>query len=132
MPVLDTTWMQDCVRQPVPGRPRGPKARSFLPRASPLCPFAAPPCTFAAGDVSSLGRSGSSACLWVLDSGSTHHVTPDRSRYTAYQRLRTPLLIEGMCKVAVGVGTVVVSLPVLDGTLQPVTLHDVYHVPIKS
>ena len=45
--------------------------------------------------------------VWIVDSGSTQHVTADRSRFTSYKKLVRDEKILGICVeslIAVGIG----------------------------
>eukprot|EP00243_Klebsormidium_subtile_P008726 TRINITY_DN418_c0_g1_i2.p1 TRINITY_DN418_c0_g1~~TRINITY_DN418_c0_g1_i2.p1 ORF type:complete len:569 (+),score=90.43 TRINITY_DN418_c0_g1_i2:723-2429(+) len=68
---------------------------------------------------------------WVVDSGSTQHITPDRRRFVSYKKLAQPETIEGIGGeplVAVGIGEVELECKTGDG-VSKVTLKEVRHVP---
>jgi hypothetical protein len=68
---------------------------------------------------------------WIVDSGSTGHMTGDRSQFTRYQVLTEGEVIQGVGKErleAVGIGEVELICRVGHG-LCKVTLQDVLHVP---
>ncbi len=73
----------------------------------------------------------SSTGAWVVDSGSTQHITPDRRRLVNYKELARPETIEGIGGehlVAVGIGEVELECKTGDG-VNKVTLKEVRHVP---
>ncbi|KAG8497140.1 hypothetical protein CXB51_008403 [Gossypium anomalum] len=64
---------------------------------------------------------------WILDSGCTFHMSPDRDWFTTYETVSEGVTLMGnnaSCKIA-GVGTIKVKM--LDGVVR--TLSDVRHVP---
>ncbi|KAH9803501.1 hypothetical protein KPL71_001790 [Citrus sinensis] len=64
---------------------------------------------------------------WVLDSGCTFHMCPNRNYFTSYQSCDSGMVLMGnnsICKV-VGIGTV--SLKMFDGVVREIT--QVRHVP---
>jgi hypothetical protein len=68
---------------------------------------------------------------WVVDSGSTQHITPDRRQFVSYNELAQPETIEGIGGeplVAVGIGEVELECKTGDG-VSKVTLKEVRHVP---
>ena len=68
---------------------------------------------------------------WVVDSGSTQHITPDRRRFVSYKELAQPETIEGIGGeplVALGIGEVELECKTGDG-VSKVTLKEVRHVP---
>jgi hypothetical protein len=69
--------------------------------------------------------------VWLVDSGSTQHITEDRSKFTSYMKLRQPELIEGFGGEplsAIGVGVVELQCKTSNG-VGMVTLKEVRHVP---
>ena len=69
--------------------------------------------------------------VWVLDSGSTQHVTADRSKFTSYRKLVREEEIMGICGeplMAVGVGEVELVCKTPSG-VSTVTLREVRHAP---
>lgn len=69
--------------------------------------------------------------VWILDSGSTQHMTADRSQFTSYRKLGQEETIEGIAGEpvkAVGVGEVKLECQTKTGT-KTVTLMEVRHVP---
>ena len=72
-----------------------------------------------------------SAGVWVVDSGSTQHITPDRRQFVSYRELAKAETIEGIGGeplIAVGIGEVELECKVRDG-VSKVTLKEVRHVP---
>ena len=64
---------------------------------------------------------------WMLDSGASHHMCPNRKWFTTYQRLDGGIVLMGndhACKT-IGIGTIRVKTH--DGTI--ITLKDVRHIP---
>jgi hypothetical protein len=68
---------------------------------------------------------------WIVDSGSTQHITADRSQFTSYRKLVTSKKIKGIGGQplrAVGVGKVQLECKTPEGPCV-VTLREVRHVP---
>jgi hypothetical protein len=68
---------------------------------------------------------------WIVDSGSTQHITADRSQFTSYRKLVTSEKIKGIGRQplrAVGVGEVQLECKTPEGPCV-VTLREVRHVP---
>ena len=68
---------------------------------------------------------------WVVDSGSTQHITPDRRRFVSYKELAQPETIKGIGGeplIAVGIGEVELECKTGCG-VSKVTLKEVRHVP---
>ena len=77
------------------------------------------------------GGAGALPGVWLVDSGSTQHVTGDRSQFTSYRKLGLAEVIEGIGGeplTAVGVGTVELQCSTPNGA-GSVTLKEVRHVP---
>jgi hypothetical protein len=71
------------------------------------------------------------ASVWLVDSGSTQHVTAERSQFASYERLARTEKIEGLggeALTAVGIGRVVLECETPNGP-SVVTLKEVWHVP---
>ena len=69
--------------------------------------------------------------VWIVDSGSTQHVTADRSQFTSYKELVHDEKIVGICGVsliAVGIGEVELKCKTPSG-VSTVTLREVRHAP---
>ena len=69
--------------------------------------------------------------VWLVDSGSTQHITADESRFTSYMKLKQPELIEGIGGeplTAIGIGVVELHCKTSNG-VGMVTLREVRHVP---
>jgi hypothetical protein len=69
--------------------------------------------------------------VWIVDSGSTRHLTPDRDQFSRYKRLVRPERIEGISGETlevVGVGQVKLQCQTSDGA-RMVLLREVLHVP---
>lgn len=68
---------------------------------------------------------------WIVDSGSTRHVTADRAQFARYRRLARPEAIEGLggeLLEVVGIGEVELRCQTKEG-VRLITLKDVRHVP---
>lgn len=68
---------------------------------------------------------------WIVDSGSTRHVTADRTQFASYRRLAKPEKIEGIggeLLEVVGIGKVELRCQTKEG-VRVTTLRDVRHVP---
>jgi hypothetical protein len=69
--------------------------------------------------------------VWIVDSGSTRHLTPNRRQFTEYRKLKKPQRIEGisgeMLEV-IGIGQVELQCQTRDGA-KVVLLRDVLHAP---
>jgi hypothetical protein len=64
---------------------------------------------------------------WVIDSGCSNHLTPDRAAFSSYEQLSSPVFFtfaNGQKAEAIGCGTVTL---LVDGT--QVSLQEVLHVP---
>ncbi len=69
---------------------------------------------------------------WIIDSGSSKHISPDKADFVTYVTLKMPLLINGVSGdtvQAIGIGKVSVSCVDTDGGIGTVTLSDVLHIP---
>ncbi|KAJ6090447.1 hypothetical protein N7486_009262 [Penicillium sp. IBT 16267x] len=68
---------------------------------------------------------------WMLDSGTTAHMTPYRSSYINYTHQRMPIQsATGDVFWAEGYGDILLDLTSIDGlTMGSITLHKVYHAP---
>src|SRR3569623_45214 len=69
--------------------------------------------------------------VWIVDSGSTQHVTADRSQFTSYRELVGDEKIVGICGeslIAVGIGEVKLKCKTSSG-VSTVTLREVRHAP---
>jgi hypothetical protein len=68
---------------------------------------------------------------WMLDSGTTAHMTPYRSSYVNYTHQRMPIqTATGDVFWAEGYGDILLDLTAKDGSaMGPITLHKVYHAP---
>src|SRR3569623_1234812 len=69
--------------------------------------------------------------VWIVDSGSTQHVTADRSQFTSYRKLEREAEIAGICGeslIAVGIGEVQLKCKTPSG-VSTVTLKEVRHAP---
>jgi hypothetical protein len=69
--------------------------------------------------------------VWIVDSGSTRHLTPDRDQFSRYKRLVRPERFEGISGETlevVGVGQVKLQCQTSDGA-RMVLLREVLHVP---
>ena len=81
---------------------------------------------FTAWDGNDVGKG-----VWVFDSGSTQHVTADRSQFTSYKKLAREEEIVGICGeplMAVGIGEVELKCKTSSG-VSTVTLREVRHAP---
>ena len=68
---------------------------------------------------------------WIVDSGSTRHVTADRAQFARYRRLARPEAIEGLggeLLEVVGIGEVELRCQTKEG-VRLITLRNVRHVP---
>jgi hypothetical protein len=68
---------------------------------------------------------------WIVDSGSTRHVTADRAQFARYQRLARPEAIEGLggeLLEVVGIGEVKLRCQTREG-VRLISLRNVRHVP---
>jgi acetyl-CoA carboxylase carboxyltransferase component len=68
--------------------------------------------------------------FWLIDSGSTQHITRDRSKFTSYMKLGHPEMIEGIGGepvAAVGIGIIELHCKTPAG-VSIVTLQEVRHV----
>ena len=71
------------------------------------------------------------ADVWLVDSGSTQHITSERSQFVSYKKLARAEKIEGLggeALEAVGIGRVVLECETPSGR-SVVTLNEVRHVP---
>ncbi|GAQ93462.1 hypothetical protein KFL_015490020 [Klebsormidium nitens] len=71
------------------------------------------------------------ADVWLVDSGSTQHITPDKRHFASYERLARAEKIEGLggeALTAVGIGKVILECETPNGAGK-VTLNEVWHVP---
>ena len=69
--------------------------------------------------------------VWLVDSGSTQHITPDRNQFASYRELARTETVEGIGGEplkAVGIGEVELECKTADG-VSKVTLKEVRHVP---
>ena len=69
--------------------------------------------------------------VWIVDSGSTQHVTADRSQFTSYRKLVRNEEIQGICGeplIAMGIGEVELLCKTPSG-VSTVTLKEVRHAP---
>jgi hypothetical protein len=69
--------------------------------------------------------------VWLVDFGSTQHITADESRFTSYIKLKQTELIEGIGGeplTAIGIGVVELHCKTSNG-VGMVTLREVRHVP---
>jgi hypothetical protein len=69
--------------------------------------------------------------VWIVDLGSTQHVTADRSQFTSYRELVRDEKIMGICGeplIAVGIGEVELKCKTPSG-VSTVTLREVRHAP---
>ena len=69
--------------------------------------------------------------VWLVDSGTTQHLTPDRRQFASYRELARAETIEGIggeSLKAVGIGEVELECKTADG-VSKVTLKEVRHVP---
>jgi hypothetical protein len=67
--------------------------------------------------------------VWLVDSGSTQHITADKSRFTSYIKLKQPELIEGIGgEPLTAIGVVELHCKPSNG-VGMVTLREVRHVP---
>ncbi|KAJ6102323.1 Reverse transcriptase RNA-dependent DNA polymerase [Penicillium sp. IBT 16267x] len=88
----------------------------------------------AANELLSASTSPEDILKWMLDSGTSHHMTPYRSVFSTYERYAMGVRsATGARFWAIGRGDVIVNLADLNG--QPygeMTLHNVYHAPALS
>jgi len=69
--------------------------------------------------------------VWLVDSGSTQHITAERGQFASYEKLARAEKIEGLggeALTAVGIGKVILECETPDGP-SVVTLNEVWHVP---
>jgi hypothetical protein len=77
------------------------------------------------------GNDGMRYGVWIVDSGSTQHVTANRSQFTSYRELVRDEKIMGICGeplIAMGIGEVELTCKTLSG-VSTVTLREVRHAP---
>ncbi|GAQ93117.1 hypothetical protein KFL_013080040 [Klebsormidium nitens] len=77
------------------------------------------------------GGAGAQTEVWLVDSGSTQHITGDRRKFVSYKKLAQPEVIDGIGGeplTAVGVGMVELQCRTPKG-VGTVTLYEVRHVP---
>ncbi|KAJ6088415.1 Copia-like polyprotein/retrotransposon [Penicillium sp. IBT 16267x] len=93
-----------------------------------------PSTNLAANELLSASTSPEDILKWMLDSGTSHHMTPYRSVFSTYERYAMGVRsATGARFWAIGRGDVIVNLADLNG--QPygeMTLHNVYHAPALS
>jgi hypothetical protein len=73
-----------------------------------------------------------SPCVELYDSGATRHISPYRDDFTTYQLLDPPLFLNTANSqqfLAVGTGSMTVSVPNGQGRQSELTLEDVLHAP---
>ncbi len=78
--------------------------------------------------------SHSNSVYFIIDSGASTHMCPDRSYFSSYMKLNTPKCIwvaDDQMINAIGIGNIKVKL-FLDGQSHPGTLKDVLHLPSLS
>lgn len=75
-------------------------------------------------------RCTSNMCKWILDSGATNHMTPQRQVFSTYESIDGKKIFMGDngCVEAIGIGNVVVQSEV-DGHERKITMRNVLHVP---
>ena len=69
---------------------------------------------------------------WIVDSGSSKHISPDKGDFLTYVTLNKPVPINGVSGntvQAIGIGKVGVNCVDTDGGAGTVTLSDVLHIP---
>jgi hypothetical protein len=69
---------------------------------------------------------------WIIDSGSSRHITPDKSNFVAYVSLKEPITINGVsgdAVKAIGIGKVALDFVDATGDSGTVTLSNVLHIP---
>lgn len=69
---------------------------------------------------------------WLIDSGATRHMAPNRDRFSTYTRFDQPekvTIADGRVVDAIGTGNIRISASVSRKVNRKGTLHDVLHVP---
>ena len=72
------------------------------------------------------------AHFWLLDSGASRHMTPQRSWFSTYRPVIPPIPVrvgDGSNIQAVGIGQIMVTLKNRKGTELPASIKEVLHVP---